>query len=59
MGNLSATNSDILRNLKKSVADAILESDKHLQFVTSYLSKGKMVRKTMFSKITWFGIPLN
>ena len=59
IGNLSATNSDILRNLKKSVADAILESDKHLQFVTSYLSKGKMVRKTMFSKITWFGIPLN
>jgi hypothetical protein len=28
-------------------------------FVKTYLSKSKLVRKTMFSKVTWFGLPLN
>jgi hypothetical protein len=45
--------------MKKSIADALVQSETHLQFVNDYLSKSKLVRKTMFSKISWFGIPLN
>jgi hypothetical protein len=37
----------------------LVQSETHLQFVNDYLSKSKLVRKTMFSKISWFGIPLN
>jgi transglutaminase/protease-like cytokinesis protein 3 len=59
LGPLSSNNAESISNLKKSVASAIFQSQTHLDFVTSYLSKSKFVRKTMFSKITWFGIPLN
>ena len=52
-------NSGNINTLKKSVADALIQSENHLEFVNKYLSKSKMTRKTMFSKVTWFGIPLN
>jgi len=52
-------NSGNINTLKKSVADALIQSENHLEFVNKYLSKTKMIRKTMFSKVTWFGIPLN
>jgi len=52
-------NSGNAKALKKSVADAIVQSEKHLEFVNEYLSKSKMARKTMFSKVSWFGVPLN
>ncbi len=60
MGTLN--NATILNNkeiMKKAIADALAQSETHLQFVNNYLSKSKLVRKTMFSKISWFGVPLN
>lgn len=55
----NSPNANNINQLKRSIADAITQSETHLQFVNNYISKGKLVRKTMFSKITWLGIPLN
>ena len=59
IGSMSGANAANLSTMKKSVADALVQSEKHLQFVNDYLSKSKLVRKTMFTKVSWFGIPLN
>ena len=48
-----------ISSFKKSISDAIAQSETHLEFVNTYLSKSKLVRKTMFSKVSWYGIPLN
>ena len=52
-------NANNFNAMKKSVADALAESEMHLKFVNDYLSKSKLIRKTMFTKVSWFGIPLN
>ena len=59
IGSMGSENAASVSDLKKSVADAIVQSETHLQFVKDYLSKSKLVRKTMFSKVSWFGVPLN
>ncbi|MFM9825435.1 transglutaminase domain-containing protein [Flavobacterium sp.] len=59
LGSLNSSNNDNVTSLKKSIADQLLQSDVHLKFVNSYLSKGKLIRKTMFTKLTYFGVPLN
>lgn len=42
---------------------SINEADKQVleqqDWLRLYFSKGKMIRKSMFSKYTWFGVPLN
>jgi hypothetical protein len=53
---ISGTNSENtnnINNLRKQIADAINQSEMHLQFVNNYLTKSTLVRKTMFSKIIW------
>jgi hypothetical protein len=59
IGSMGSENATSISTLKKSVADALVQSESHLEFVNNYLSKSKLVRKTMFSKVSWFGIPLN
>lgn len=59
LGSLTSNNSESVSSLKKAIADALVQTQTHLDFVTNYLSKNKLVRKTMFSKLTYFGIPLN
>jgi transglutaminase/protease-like cytokinesis protein 3 len=59
IGTMGSENANSVSALKKSVADALVQSETHLDFVNNYLSKSKLVRKTMFSKVSWFGIPLN
>jgi hypothetical protein len=59
IGSMGSENANSVSSLKKSVADALLQSETHLEFVNNYLSKSKLVRKTMFSKVSWFGVPLN
>ncbi len=59
LGSLNSGNMENVNSLKKSISDQLLQSDVHLKFVNSYLSKGKLIRKTMFSKLTYFGVPLN
>lgn len=59
IGSMGSENADSVSSLKKSIADALVQSKTHLAFVNNYLSKSKLVRKTMFSKVSWFGVPLN
>ena len=59
IGSMGSENVASVSALKKSIADALVQSETHLEFVNNYLSKNKLVRKTMFSKVSWFGIPLN
>lgn len=59
IGSIGSENADSVSSLKKSIADALVQSKTHLAFVNNYLSKSKLVRKTMFSKVSWFGVPLN
>lgn len=62
LDNLSAvgsSNRTNLASLRKSIYDALTQVEKQELFVKDYLSKSKLSRKSMFSKVSWFGIPLN
>ena len=48
-----------LSSFKKSIAQALVQADEHALFVKEYLNASKIKRKTMFSKVSWFGVPLN
>ncbi len=52
-------NEDNLKSLRKTIAEALIQADEHASFVKDYLNASKLKRKTMFSKVSWFGIPLN
>jgi hypothetical protein len=45
--------------MKKGLIETIQQVDEQEIFVVKYLSKSKMARKAMFTKVSWFGIPLN
>lgn len=59
VSSLSSIDTNSISDFKKSITDALIQSETHLEFVNNYLSKSKLVRKTMFSKVSWYGIPLN
>jgi hypothetical protein len=59
VGSMGSENSSNISSIKKSIESNLAMAEEHALFVKNYLSKSKMVRKTMFSKVTWFGIPLN
>jgi len=48
-----------IMQLNKSLNDATVNLNDQKAFVDKYLNAGKLSRKTMFTKYTWFGIPLN
>ena len=48
----NANNDKLISELSNVIAE-------QQNWLTQYLSKGKMARKSMFYKITWYGIPLN
>ncbi|HAO07101.1 MAG TPA: hypothetical protein DCQ50_08945 [Chryseobacterium sp.] len=48
-----------IMQLNKSLNDATANLNDQKAFVDKYLNAGKLSRKTMFTKYTWFGIPLN
>ena len=56
VGNKNASN---VESIKKSIGAALAQAEEHSLFVKKYLSASKIVRKTMFSKVTWFDVPLN
>lgn len=56
---VGSDNTANVNSIKKSIAQNLILADKHASFVKEYLSKSKLMRKTMFSKVSWFGIPLN
>lgn len=59
IGSIGSENIANLASLKKSIHDALAQADEYEKFVNDYLSKSKMGRKSMFTKVSWFGIPLN
>ncbi|MBX9806358.1 MAG: hypothetical protein K2X95_01020 [Flavobacteriaceae bacterium] len=59
VGSLGSENASNISSIKKSIETNLAMAEEHALFVKNYLSKSKMVRKTMFSKVSWFGIPLN
>ncbi|MFV8338355.1 transglutaminase domain-containing protein [Flavobacterium sp. LB3P21] len=56
VGNKNASN---VASIKSSIGAALAQAEEHSLFVKNYLSKSKIVRKTIFSKVSWFGVPLN
>lgn len=59
IGDVGAANEANLSIIKKSINTNLAQAEEHDLFVQNYLSKSKLVRKTMFSKMSWLGIPLN
>ena len=59
VGDVGDENKSNLLSIKKSITTTLAQAEEHALFVKDYLSKSKLVRKTMFSKMSWFGVPLN
>lgn len=59
VGSTGTENASNLSSIKKSIETNLALAEEHAAFVKSYLSKSKLVRKTMFSKVSWSGVPLN
>ncbi len=59
VGNVGSENMSNLNAIKKGINDGLAQAEEHAQFVNQYLSKSKLGRKTMFTKISWYGIPVN
>ena len=59
VGSAGSENASNLSSIKKAIESNLATAEEHSLFVKNYLSKSKIVRKTMFSKASWFGIPLN
>ena len=59
VGSTGTDNKANVSSIKKSIESNLALAEDHALFVKNYLSKSKMVRKTMFSKLSWFGIPSN
>jgi len=59
VGSIGSQNAANVASIKKSIGAALAQAEEHSLFVKNYLSKSKIVRKTMFSTLARFGIPLN
>jgi hypothetical protein len=59
LGKVDSGNLQNVNSMKSGLTGTLKQAKEQEVFVTTYLSKSKLVRKTMFSKVTWFGIPLN
>ena len=59
LGPVGKDNLSLAASLRKSIYDALKAVKEQDEFVKNYLSKSKTARKSMFSKVSWFGIPLN
>lgn len=53
VGNENAAN---VASIKKSISKALAQAEEHARFVDNYLSKSKIVRKTMFYKASQFRV---
>ncbi len=51
-------NTDNLIAFKKSIIETTKQAEAHYNFVQEYLTKSKSQRKSMFTKTTFFGLPL-
>ena len=51
--------SNLIQQLSKSINDVEKQLKDQQSWLSKYLSKSKSGRKSMFYKVTWFGMPLN
>lgn len=59
LGKIDSANLQNVNSMKSGLIGTLKQTEEQEVFVNNYLSKSKLVRKTMFSKVSWFGIPLN
>ena len=59
IGSVGSQNSANVASLRKNIYDTLVQVEGHESFVKEYLGKSKIGRKGMFTKVSWFGIPLN
>jgi len=62
LGRIVTTDAQIqplITALNKSIDDLAARVTEQQEWLKKYFSKGKMGRKSMFRKYSWFGIPLN
>jgi hypothetical protein len=50
---------NLIKQLTKSIDDVLTQIKEQQDWLKLYFSKSKLGRKSMFYKVTWFGIPLN
>lgn len=51
--------SALITSYRKQMADLTVRIDEQQEWLKKYLAKGKAGRRSMFTKVTWFGVPLN
>ena len=51
--------SNMIMQLTKSIDDVSIQMKEQQDWLKLYFSKSKAGQKSMFYKVTWFGIPLN
>ncbi|WP_264532195.1 transglutaminase domain-containing protein [Flavobacterium sp. N502540] len=59
IGVISKNNQANVTSLLNGINQTLTQSEEHFLFVEKYLSKSKLARKTMFTKVSWFGVPIN
>lgn len=59
IGKYNDNNFENVKSLKKAIIDILKQIEEQEKFVNDYLSKSKTARKGMFTKVKWFGVPLN
>jgi len=59
IGTVDEQNRATVMAFRKNLTELLLQIEEQEKFVNEYLSKGKLARKSMFSKVTWFGLPVN
>ncbi len=57
--NPEPANATLILQLTKAMDEADTHLAEMQEWLSKYFSKGKAARKTMFYKVTWFGVPLN
>lgn len=57
--NADTNTANLKTQLTKSINDASTQLKEQQDWLKLYLSKSKIGRKSMFYKVTWFGIPVN
>jgi hypothetical protein len=59
LGPVDKSNLSNVNAVRKGLVDIIRQAEEQEMFVVKYLSKSRIARKSMFTKVSWFGIPLN
>ncbi|WP_185965887.1 transglutaminase domain-containing protein [Flavobacterium sp. ZT3R18] len=58
IGAYNDANIAAVKSLKNAIIDILKQIEGHEKFVNDYLGKSKSARKSMFSTVTFFGIPV-